>query len=460
MSWRGTLLLLILAMLATGILLFSGKSHTLTTSESLIDFDPAQAEQITIREGGGSMILKKQNGIWMIASTPPDRANPDLIRALLQSASVIKPIDTLRPAELKGSVSLETLDLKNPRRSLTIEANSTQTINFGIEGASPASLYIRLGLSGPVYLIPSEIAGLAFRPAQDFRDQRLSMLSASRLEEITFSKRNNLQQLVLRKDRQGWNLVSPLTTRGDQQAITAWADALLSSRVERWMQTGTDPASCGLDSPSGIFTIREEGGSPSVTFTIGSEVPGTPLSRYVRCSDRPNICVITGIGSSLEITPLALRSKKLPRVDLDAVDRIEIRSGGCFATTRFLSRKNGSEDWELSNGGSDAAKTTLPATQVKGWFEKIQEITAQGFEPATPDHLQARGFSAAPDVIRLIAHLSENTAEEKAGDIVLGEYAFGNAKEGMVALHVGNSPDLLLVPESTLELSKGPEPHP
>jgi hypothetical protein len=170
--------------------------------------------------------------------------------------------------------------------------------------------------------------------------------------------------------------------------------------------------------------------------------------------------VITGIGSSLEISPLALRSKKLPRVDLDAVDRIEIRSGGCFATTRFLSRKNGSEDWELSNGGSDAAKTTLPATQVKGWFEKIQEITAQGFEPATPDHLQARGFSAAPDVIRLIAHLSENTAEEKAGDIVLGEYAFGNAKEGMVALRVGNSPDLLLVPESTLELSKGPEPHP
>jgi hypothetical protein len=170
--------------------------------------------------------------------------------------------------------------------------------------------------------------------------------------------------------------------------------------------------------------------------------------------------VITGIGSSLEISPLALRSKKLPRIEYDAVDRIEIRSGGCFATTRFLSRKNGSEDWELTDGGSGAAKTTLPATQVKGWFEKIQEITVQGFEPATPDHLQARGFSAAPDVIRLIAHLSENTAEEKAGDIVLGEYAFGNAKEGMVALRVGNSPDLLLVPESTLELSKGPEPHP
>lgn len=459
MSWRGTLLLLILAMLAACILLFFGKSHTLTTRESLIDFDPAQVEQITIREGGGSIILKKENGIWIIASLPPDRANPDIIRALLQSASSIKPIDTLRPVELRGSVSLETLDLKNPRRSLTLEGNSTQTINFGVEGASPARLYVRLGSSGPVYLIPSEIAGLAFRPAQDFRHQRLSMLSASRLEEITFSKGNNLQQLVLRKDRKGWNLTSPLTTQGDQQAITAWADALLSSRIERWMPTGTDPASCGMDSPSEIFTIREEGGSPPVTFTIGSEVLGAPLSRYVRSSDRPDICVIAGIGSFLEITPIALRSKKLPRIEYDAIDKIKIQPEGSASPSQVLSRKKGSEHWELSDGGSSSAKSTLPAIQVKGWFEKIQDIKAQAFEPATPDHLQARGLST-PSVIRLIAHLSENTAEEKAGDIVLGEYAFGNAKEGMVALRVGTSPDLLLVPESTLELSKGPEPHP
>jgi hypothetical protein len=453
MSWRGTLLLLILAMLAAGILLFSGKSHTLTTRESLIDFDPAKAEQITILEGGGSMILKKQNGIWMIASTPPDRANPDLILALLQSASAIKPIDTLRPAELKGNVSLETLDLKNPRRSLTIEANSTQTINFGVEGASPASLYIRLGSSGPVYLIPSEIAGLAFRPVQDFRDQRLSMLSASRLEEITFSKGNNLQQLVLRKDRQGWNLVSPLTTRGDQQAITAWADALLSTKIERWMPIGTDPASCGLDSPSGIFTFREEGGAPPVTVTIGSEVPGSPLSRYVRCSDRPEICVVSGIGSSLEMTPLSLRSKKLPRLQFDAIDRIEIHPAGCLLPPLLVSRKKGSEDWESGDVGSNADQRTLPSTQVKGWFEKIQAITAQGFEPATPDHLQSRGLNQ-PQVIRFIAHLSENTAEEGAGDMVLAEYAIGTPSDGMVALRAGNSPDLMIVPESTLELVK------
>ena len=458
MSWRGTLLLLVLAMVATGIFLFSDASHTRTARESLIDIDPAQAKGIIIRESSGSMVLKKLNGVWIIASTPPDRANPAIIRALLQCASGIKPIDTLRPAELKGSVCLETLELKNPRRSLTIEADTTRTIDFGVEGASATRLYARLGSTGPVHLIPSEIVGLAFRPSQDFRDQRLSMLSTDHLEEITFSKGNNLQQLVLKKTRQGWSLVSPLTTQGDQQAISTWADALLSTKIEYWMPAGTDPASCGLDSPSGVFTAREEGGSPPVTITIGSEAPGSHPSHYARCSDRPDICVITGIGSFLEMTPLALRSKKLPRVEYDAVDRMEIRAGGCFATTLLLSRKNGSEDWELSSEGTSTDKRTLPGAQVKDWFEKIQEITAQGFEPATPDHLDARGLTS-PSVIRLIAHLSENTAEEKAGDIVLAEYSIGTSSNGVVSLRADNSPDLMLFPESTLELIKGPEPQ-
>lgn len=453
MSWRGTLLLLILAMLATGILLFWGKSHTRTTRESLIDIDPVQASRIIIREGSGSTILKKQSGIWMIDSIPVDRADPDIIHALLQCASGIKPLDTLRSSELKGSVSLEALDLINPMRSLTIEADKTVTINFGVAGATAAQLYARLGSTGSVYLIPSEIAGLAFRPASAFRDPRLTMLVPNHLEEITFSKGNSLQQLVLRKNREGWKLVSPLATQGDQQAISTWAGELLSTRIERWMPAGTDPASCGLESPSGIFSTHEEGGSPPVTITIGSEVPDSPLSRFAHCSNRPDICVIKGIGAFLEMTPLALRSKKLPSVQYDSIDRIEVRPSGGFLPPLFLSRKKGSEDWERSIDGVGADKSTLPGTQVKEWFEKVQAITAQGFEPATPDHLQARGLTQ-PYVIRLIAHLSENTAEEGAGDMILAEYAFGTPADGIVALRAGNSPDLMLVPESSLEWAK------
>ena len=96
---------------------------------------------------------------------------------------------------------------------------------------------------------------------------------------------------------------------------------------------------------------------------------------------------------------------------------------------------------------------------MKGWIAKLQEISASGFEPATPERLEARGL-ATPSLIRLIAHLSENTAEEKAGDMVLAEYSFGLPKEGVVALREGNAPDLMILPESAWELAKGPECQP
>lgn len=456
MSWKGTLLLLILAALATCILLLSGKSHTRSARESLINMDPALVRSIIIREGSGSLILKKQNGVWAIDSKPSDQANAEIVRAILQSVTGMKPLDTLPPAELKGGLSPEALDLKNPRRSLTIEGNTTETINFGVEGATPARLYARLGSTGAVYLISSEIAGLAFRPLQDFRDPHLTQLSPDHLEEITFSKGNNFQQLILKKDRQGWKLVSPLATPGDQQAISAWAGSLLSTKIERWMPAGTDPASCGLESPSGIFTVREEGGSAAVTIMIGSEVPGSPQCRYARCSNRPEICVINGMGAFLDVTPLTLRSKKLQHIEYDAIDRMEIRPSDGLLPPRILSRKKGSEDWELSNAQGSANKSTLPGPIVRAWFEKLQEITAKGFEAATPDHLKTRGLTQ-PAVIRLLAHLSENTAEEKAGDMVLADYAFGTPSTGIVALRVGDAPDLLLVPESALELTRGPE---
>ena len=59
--------------------------------------------------------------------------------------------------------------------------------------------------------------------------------------------------------------------------------------------------------------------------------------------------------------------------------------------------------------------------------------------------------------IRLTAHLSENTAEEAAGDMVLAEYAFGLPKDGVVALREETSPELMIVPERALELAKGPK---
>lgn len=456
MSWRGTLLLVVLAALALGTLLFSGRSGTRSADESLLAFDPEAAERISIEEGAGRVDLVKRNEVWRLETPVADRADPGAVRALLGKASGMEVLDQLHPRDLKGNVSLEALGLKQSRKTVTIEARGKHTLSFGADGAAPGQIYARVDSDRSVYLVPSDTASLAFRPAAEFRDPRITALSPEHLEEIILLRNENggLRQLRLEKNNGGWVLTSPLTARAEKETVEKWAASLIGAKVTRWLPDGTDSPACGLDMPTATVSAREEGGEP-VTITVGSEVPGEPGNRFARCSDRPGICVLGGVGAAIGTAPASLRSRKPQPVALDTVDRIEItRADGADPVT--IARKRGSGDWEIPGSASGS----IPGKTVAGWYGKFSSITAGSFEAATPERLALRGLKGRPLTIRFIAHLSENTAEEGAGDMVLAQYAFGTPSDGVVALREGNSSDLMIVPESALELAKGPEPAP
>ena len=463
MSWKGTLALLALALAALLILFSSGHSRTRSATEPLLAIHPSEVTMITIREGGGETLLNKTNGIWRIGSgsltgSDHDRVDDRLVHALLDQAANVTPLDILNPSDLKGSVSLESLDLKTPKRSLTfLETGSGagKTIAFGIEGPAKGQIYARLEGEKTVCLIPSEVVSTAFLHAEEFRDRRLTSLDPERLEEITLTKGSSLQRLSLKKAEAGWNLTSPMRAQGNDKAIVSWAAGLFSSKVDHWMPGGTDPSACGLDAPVAVISASESAGNSSVTMSIGSTVPGSSQSHYVRCSDRPGICVVQGLDASLEVTPSTLRSRQPKPLHLDAIDTIEIRrndQSGTETAPLVMTRKKGSDDWEITGGGAG----TLTRAAIETWFEKLQSLTASSFEPATPQRLESTGLNH-PTRLRFIAHLSENTAEEAAGDLVLAEYAFGTPRDGIVAFREGTSSDLMILPESAAELTKGPE---
>jgi hypothetical protein len=457
-SWKGTLFLALLALLAAGLLLFSQRSLTRTGGEVLLGFNPEKAEKIAIRNGGTEILLVRSKEGWQMKAPLADRADASAIRSLLANASGVTALDLLKHEDLKGSLNLELLELKNPKRMLTITAGRNYTVSFGAEGATTNQLYARVDSDPSVYLIPTESVTQAFRPAEDFRDPRLTALSNDHLGEVTLHRKGGMQELRIENGRQGWRIVTPLAATADREAARGWIESIVSAKVTRWMPHDTDPSTCGLDVPEAVITLLPEGGE-ALRIVLGSEIAGSPGSRYASCSDRPGICVLSNMGPSLGITPSSLRSKKLTPLSLDAVDRIEIRPSGCFLPPLFLSRKKGTEDWEWRHDGSGSPQGTLPDAQVMEWMTKLQEISAQGFEPATQERLEARGLSS-PSVIRFIAHLSENTAEEKAGDMVLAEYSLGTPTSGMTALREDNATDIMIVPESALELTKGPEDHP
>lgn len=456
MSWRGTLLLVVLAGLALGILLFAQRSQTRSAGEPLLPFNPESTKAISIEEGAGRVNLVKTNEIWRIETPVKDRANQEAVRALLGKVTGMEALDQLGHGDLKGNVSLEALGLKQPRKIVTIAAPGNHTIAFGADGAAPGQVYARVDSDRSVYLVSAETASLAFRPSAEFRDPRITALSPERLEEITLSKNQNgtLQQLRLKQTPGGWMIESPIVARAEKETVAKWASSLIAAKVSRWLPESTDPSSCGLDIPAATITAREEVGEP-VTITIGSEVPGEANSRYAKCSDRPGICVVSSPGAAMETSPSSLRSGKPKAVPLDAIDRIEI-SGADGTPPIIIARKKGSGDWEVLAG----TPTVISGKKVAAWYGLLTSITANNFETATPDHLSARGLTQTPHLVRLIAHLSENTAEESAGDMVLARYAFGIPSDGVVALREGDSSDLMIVPESALEFAKGPTPAP
>ncbi len=460
MSWKGTLALLILAAAALIILFNSGRSRTRSATEPLLHLHSADVTKIIIREGGGVIELNKKKGIWMAgleALKDSDRADARLIHSLLEQATEITALDSLNPSDLKGSVSLESLDLKKPKRSITFleeRDGTSKTLALGVEGASKMQIYAKLDRGKTVYLIPSDWVQNAFRPIEQYRDRRLTSLDPNRLEEINLTKGTALQHLSLRKGDAGWNLTSPVTSRGSDKAVADWATSLVASKVDHWMPTGTDPVACGMDPSATVISMRESGSSSPVTITIGSAAGGSAQSRYVSCSDRIGICIVPGLERALQVTPSDLRSRQPKPLRLDAIDKIEIYPSELKSKEvpiLVIVRKQGGDDWEITGNHP----INLSAAEVSAWFEKLQSLRASAFEPATPEKLESAGLTH-PTRIRFIAHLSENTAEEAAGDLVLAEYTFGTPRNGEVAYREGTASDLMVVPDSALELTRGP----
>jgi hypothetical protein len=454
MSWRGTLLLLVLAALAVGYLFFSERSRTHPSQEPLLGIDPSLASEIRVQEGSSLISLLKKNGLWIIQNSQSgnlDRANPQLMNSLLETAAEIAPLDILRSGDLKGNVTLDSLGLKKANRSLTFRANKKETLLIGVEGAAPETLYARLDSGKTVYLISSKISSLAFRPVQDYRDPRLTILSSGHLDEVTLTKKAELQQLRLKRDQKGergWLLETPVSAKGDDEAVNAWLNPLLSAPIIRWIPEGSDATACGLDTPSAILTLHEEGATSPIILTLGSPTPDTPGGLFVKCSDRPGIAVVTGLTTILATTPLSLRSKKIKQIEYDTVDRIEI------AETSF-ERKASSDEWIARQ--KEATNTPLiPSDQMKQWYDQLQGLSAVSFEAATPEHLIGRNLTPTnhPLTIRLIARLSENTAQEEKGETLLAEYSIGMETKNEVALREGDAPELLILPASSVEFLK------
>ena len=445
MTWRGTLLILLTTVILVGAVLFGFRARTHAPGESLIAGSPAEVASIEIRNGAESTVLERRDESWFITGPTEDRADPSAVKHLLAALFPLVPTDSLKPSDLKGAVTPAALDLKSPKRILILRnvgKKTLHTVSFGAEGAATGSVYSKVDADPSVYLVPNASAAIAFGPADLLRDATPLAVRADYLSEISLERRGGSERMKLRRNGSEWDLLTPLRCRADRTAVQDWIGKILGARILRWLPASDATTDTGLDLPSAVLTLREEGAAEAV-LEIGREVPGTPGARYARCPARPGVFVLGNAEGIPGITPAELRSRHPSPVRLDSVDRIIISGRSAVQT---LVRKPGGEEWILG-------ETTVPSARVASWLDRLQGLTASEFQPATPGHLADFGFPADPTRIRFVAHLSENTAEEKPGEMTLMEYAFGSSPGGKTALREAEGDDLMIfAPEAVAPL--------
>ena len=446
MTWRGTLLALLCVVLALTALAISSRHRTRRPDQPIVDIIPSRVRTITIRGPLGDIRLEKRDGVWMIVSPFSDRADGSLVARLIEAAASVKPFDRLGPRDLKGAVSLQALDLKPCKRSLIFNDGKDRVLEFGAEAALPGRLHVRTDGDPSVYVVSSDLASLAFVPADMLRDPRPFAAGHDTLREIRIRDGKAQGELVLRKEGPGWRITSPFRAAADEASVSRWIASVGSSRISRWMPEGTDGGSCGLDAPEFSVELLDDGGR-AARLDLGNPAGEGGDSVHARCEGRPGIFVLKGSDSWKSVSPALLRSRRVASVDPDTVDRIVLRDQG---RETVLVRKSGSEDWILDG-------KTLPSASVTEWFGRLAGLTATSFKPATPDHLAKRGMDRDGGSVRLVARLSENTAEESAGDITLLNLDTGAPCPDGTALREGSSDDLMIVPsDSVRELLAGP----
>lgn len=456
MTLRGTLLLLFLALgLILGII-FLEPYYRQSYDKTIFHGVPEKVTKVTIIDGNDTHSLDRHHEGWALSTTPADRVDSEEINHLLGVAYAIQPLDILSRRDLHHQLGLSTLGLLNPKRLLILhgEKNNDQTLYFGNEAVGDKCLFACSGKKGDVMIIPSTLSDIAFRPIDEFRDHRLTSLNAKQLERLSLHQGKGDMTLV--SEESSWKMTQPILSSVDTKAISTWIDPLLSSHI--LTRVGSDDGDLslyGLDHPRAEITLLESGKKEPIILSLGKTSDDKESSEeispaiYLRSSERHAIFKIPrAMENVFMISPDSLRDRQFFRLNLDTVDRIAITKGGKELT---LHRQGGgSSDWITE----EKNPRKIPGSQLEELVKIFERTQISAFQLATPAHLQEAGLelpTGPANRIRFIAHLSENTPDDNAGDHTVAEITFGTPTASTLFARLGNASDLVQIPSKTLE---------
>lgn len=393
---------------------------------------PIDRVEITGPAGRIELALGPDRGWRMLAPTP-DRADPRVVRELLESLETALKTDTI-PA---GPADLEKFGLYNPAVSLRLHRGNEPPIDLqlGAPTAVEGRVYAKLAGSAEVVVIPDQIRQIARRSVDDFRDAQLLKVRPVDVTRITI--RNASGTIELQRERGRWEMIQPVAARADDTAVNDWLERLCESGVRQFV--GMDMGSLissGLAAPRGTVRLEFESATdsvvPPVEISFGNRADPryAPDSVYVRVPDRRLVAAVPlVIEEALLLDADALRARTLLLLNPDLVDRVKIQAAG--GDELVLARRG--DDWTMVK----PVPAEVEASEVMRLLKKLPAIRVREFFAGDAAQAALAELEAPRLRVTFASFNSENTAESAAGETPIAELSFGAARpDGSVLVRV------------------------
>lgn len=341
MRLRSTIVLLLLVA-GLGAFIWLHERRTDSTEQAAFNaryalaLSPADVTRIQLASPALRVRFAKQGDGWHIAEPVQTAADDARVEQLLTELATLQRSHIITAAQVKrGKQRRADFGLDEPRWKISYGDRDRETIvNIGATAPTGDAVYLQLEGHRDIIVSPTNILALLPTGIADYRNRRLLTGTADEVSRLELRSRAGFVQAARGPNGTGWQIVKPVTARGDSTAILATLRALHAARIEDFEASSKVGASLyGFDEPSAHCSILARDGTIEETLLLGKIVGGrTNLVYATKQGSEEIFTVDRALLAALERSAADLRDARLLPISPQAIAAIRIEEGEHIVT--------------------------------------------------------------------------------------------------------------------------------
>ena len=392
MKFRTTLILLIVAALLGGFIVYS--KHYLPTTEELekrknkiVDLASKDITGFDLKRGNDIVsCLKDGSDTWRVVVPLNDQADQSVLEMTLREFDYLRKKDVIKPEKGKA-LNLVDYGLHQPRVAVTLRGGDQKTYTLNIGGETPLGngVYLQLAGDADVYVVDKDFFAAVNKTLFDLRSKDIFELDLYDVDQLQLIYPGRAFTLV--KKNEVWGATEPVKDKADQEQARNYLVSLNNLRVESFVEEkAADLTKYGLDRPSLKVAVSKTGSGETETLSFGLPDAQNADRVYLMKEGSPRVVTVAaGVFDELKLNLDDLRLKKIFDFDENALKLIEIRKNDQPVVS--LEKKN--NNWEIIHPPSGF----FSAFSIREFVDKLNNQEVHEFTDEGPTDLNDYGLS-------------------------------------------------------------------